>query len=377
MARDLHSACCLALALSMGAALAIQNDCRGEVIASDSASDPAYSDGWQGLNGFVAAETGMDNGGFGFLPWDFEAGEGFWEPGHSPYDEPHFIDEGPSSFNNLGAPAFALTNGNVPLFGYTTIATRPFAQPLMVGDRFSVDIDNPVMRKLAEFDSAGFIVSLRTAGDAERFGFYATQDFNNDEWTITDNRGDETASGLTDEAGSSGFNFTFKLTGEEAYRLTITPRSGGAPLIFEGMLAGSGRGEIRRIQFLTFGNGSGDGRTMATGEREFYFNNLRVESSGAPGPVQMPGDCNQDGTLDLSDAVCLLFRLFQGGALPCGPNLLDPGNISLLDANGNAGVDLSDAIWVLGFLFRGSDPPVLGTACQPIDGCPDNSAKCE
>src|SRR5687768_12403594 len=80
-----------------------------EIIASDSASDPAYGDGWQGLNGYVAAETGSDNGGFGFLPWDFEEDDAFWEADRSPYPTAHFIDTGPSSFNTLGAPAFALT----------------------------------------------------------------------------------------------------------------------------------------------------------------------------------------------------------------------------------------------------------------------------
>src|SRR5688572_16649803 len=193
-------ALCVALAAASG-----PTTLPAEIIASDSASDPAYGDGWQGLNGFVAGETGSDNGGFGFLPWDFEAGEGFWESGNSPYDTAHFIDTEPSSFNDLGAPAFAFTNANRPLFGYTTLATRPFAQPLRPGDQISVDIDNPRMQKLAPLDSAGFVITLRTAANAERFGFYTTQDFNNDEWTITDLAGDEKTSGLSDLEGSAGF----------------------------------------------------------------------------------------------------------------------------------------------------------------------------
>jgi hypothetical protein len=361
--------------LSLGVGLGILDDCRGGVIAVDSASDPAYGDGWQGLNGVNAAETGMDDGGSGFLPWNFD--DTWWEAVRSPYNEPHFIDTKPSSYNNLGAPAFALTNGNVPYNGYTTTATRPFARALKVGDQVSVDIDNPAMQPLAAFDSTGFIIGLQTASGMERFGFYTTQGFNDDQWSITDSRGSETASGLTAEAGSSGFKLTFKLTGEETYKLTITPRGGGAPLTFEGNLANPGKGEIGRIQFLMYGNGSGDGRNMATGERELYFNSLLIEPSGGPASTQRPSDCNQDGSLDISDAVCLLFRLFQGGILPCGNSLSDAGNFKLLDANGDAHVDISDAVWVLGYLFRGSNPPVLGSACQPIDGCPDNSAKCE
>jgi hypothetical protein len=376
MIRDLHRACRLTLLVGLSAALTIQEDCRGGVIAADSASDPDYSDGWQGLHEVVAAEMGMDNGGFGFLPWDFEVDEGFWEPLRCPYDRPHLIDTQPTQFNDLGAPAFALTNANIPYFGYTTIATRPFAQALRVGDQLSVDIDNPVMQKLAEFDSAGLIVRLQTASGAERFGLFTTQDFNNDEWTISDSRGDETATGFTDEEGNAGFKFAFKLTGEETYQLTITPRGGGDPLTFEGTLTGTGKGELSKIQFLMFGNGSGDGRNFPTGEREFYFDNLMIESSG-PAAVQKPSDCNQDGSLDISDGVCLLLRLFAGGELPCEGSLDAPGTRALLDANGDASVDISDAVWILGFLFSGLDPPVLGAHCRQIDGCPDNATMCE
>jgi hypothetical protein len=35
----------------------------------------------------------------------------------------------------------------------------------------------------------------------ERFGLFTTQDFNNDEWTINDSRGDETATTFTDVEG--------------------------------------------------------------------------------------------------------------------------------------------------------------------------------
>ena len=357
-------------------AMAAQGSLRSEVIASDSASDPAYADGWQGLNGVDPSETGADNGGLGFLPWDFEADEGYWEPGHSPYDTPHFVVTEPNAFNDLGAPAFALTNGNVPMFGFTTLATRPFALPLRPGDEISVDIDNPVMQKLAVFDSAGFIISLRTTADSERFGLFTTDDFNNDEWTITDSRGDQTATGLSDVEGSSGFRFAFELTGGETYTLTLTPH-GGTGSSFQGTLAMPGGGEITRIQFLVFGNGSGDGHTMPTGEREFYLNNLKIESRGEVGPEQRPSDCNQDGGVDISDAVCLLSRLFQGGELPCGTAITDPGNVGLLDANGDGAVDLSDAVRLLDFLFRGAAPPVLGLECRPIEGCPDNGERCD
>ena len=347
-----------------------------EVIASDDASDPAYADGWQGLKGAVASETGSDNGGTGFLPWNFD--DTYWEASASPYPQPHFIDTKPSSFNQLGAPAFALTDGNVPFYGYTTTATRPFAAALAVGAQVSVDVDNPLMQLLTPLDSCGFLIQLLTDKKVDRFGLYTTKNFDNDQWTITDSRGDQTPTQFTDLAGSSGFKFTLKLTGEDDYQVTITPRSGG-PLTFTGQLAHPGTGAVKSIQFVTYGNGSGDGHARATGEREFYFNHLLIESGEVqPAATQKPSDCNQDGRLDISDAICLLFILFGGGTnIPCGGDLHGAGTVSVLDANGDHSVDISDAIWTLGFLFTGSAPPALGQACQSIAGCPDNGGRCQ
>ena len=70
--------------------------------------------------------------------------------------------------------------------------------------------------------------------------------------------------------------------------------------------------------------------------------------------IQKPSDVNQDGALDLSDAVALLGFLFLGTPelLPCGDGeASDPGNITLLDENGDGGIDISDAVGVLGFLY--------------------------
>src|SRR4029450_13407381 len=95
--------------------------------------------------------------------------------------------------------------------------------------------------------------------------------------------------------------------------------------------------------------------------------------------LQRPGDCNQDGSLNISDAICLLGHLFLGSpeTLPCEGGTIDnPGNLTLEDLNGDNGVNLSDAVRLLGYLFSGSAPPPLGTECLPIFGCPDNSAKC-
>ena len=86
----------------------------------------------------------------------------------------------------------------------------------------------------------------------------------------------------------------------------------------------------------------------------------------------MPGDCNQDGELDLSDVICLLGHLFQGTPenLPCST---DAANLGLMDCNQDGGIDLSDAIYKLAFLFQGGPGLVAGSTCISIGNCPENS----
>ena len=101
---------------------------------------------------------------------------------------------------------------------------------------------------------------------------------------------------------------------------------------------------------------------------------------GTPGTVEnidsdnlrLPGDANEDGRLDLSDAIRLLGILFLlgDGSLPCGAaEITDAGSRDLLDVNGDRGVDLTDAISLLLHLFQGGDPPALGSTCRTMRPC--------
>jgi hypothetical protein len=62
------------------------------------------------------------------------------------------------------------------------------------------------------------------------------------------------------------------------------------------------------------------------------------------------GDANDDGRVDLSDALAILGVLFLGeaGEFRCGGSA---------DVNDSGKADVSDAVAVLGHLFLGSDPP--------------------
>jgi len=110
---------------------------------------------------------------------------------------------------------------------------------------------------------------------------------------------------------------------------------------------------------------------------EFAFVALQSTPKGVEGH-QLPGDCNQDGDLDISDGICTLGVLFLGDpvAFPCGDGTSgDPANLALGDFNGDGRLDVSDGVATFGFLFGGDDSPhPLGGACVAIPGCPE---RCE
>ncbi len=91
------------------------------------------------------------------------------------------------------------------------------------------------------------------------------------------------------------------------------------------------------------------------------------------GGLQIPGDCNQDSVIDISDAMCLFRFLFTGqlAELPCGDGSQGhPANIALTDWNGDGTLDISDGSALLGFLFINGPPHVLGLLeCVPLEGC--------
>jgi hypothetical protein len=88
--------------------------------------------------------------------------------------------------------------------------------------------------------------------------------------------------------------------------------------------------------------------------------------------AQLPGDGNQDGRRNIVDPIHLLESLLVGTTrLACADgSARAPGNVDLLDANGDGAVDLSDAISQLLFLFGRGLPPPQGVGCRLMLGCP-------
>jgi hypothetical protein len=66
------------------------------------------------------------------------------------------------------------------------------------------------------------------------------------------------------------------------------------------------------------------------------------------------GDVNNDGSIDLEDAVFILNYVLRGGP---SPEPLASG-----DVDGDCEVDLGDVVYLLNYLFKGGSNPVLGCA---------------
>jgi hypothetical protein len=77
------------------------------------------------------------------------------------------------------------------------------------------------------------------------------------------------------------------------------------------------------------------------------------------------GDCNDDGEVDISDAVFTLSSLFLGEGKPSCDDACD--------SNDDGAVDLSDAVNTLGALFLGNaEPPLPGMRDCGVDPTDDN-----
>ena len=80
---------------------------------------------------------------------------------------------------------------------------------------------------------------------------------------------------------------------------------------------------------------------------------------GGGGPDYVCGDCNADGTANITDAVYLITYIFGGGP---PPNPLESG-----DANCDGSANITDAVYLIQYIFGGGPPP-----CDTDDnGVPD------
>ena len=107
-----------------------------------------------------------------------------------------------------------------------------------------------------------------------------------------------------------------------------------------------------------------------------------LESGGSPGAEdptefsaggQIPGDSNQDGRLNISDALHLVGLVFEvPNGFPCEDgHALDTANLLVFDINGDSRIDGSDVVYALLYLFVDGQPPLQGVECIDARDCPN------
>ena len=87
-------------------------------------------------------------------------------------------------------------------------------------------------------------------------------------------------------------------------------------------------------------------------------------------PTFLRGDANEDGGVDIADAIFMLYSLMLGGT---------PSSCTdATDANDDGAHDISDIIFVLNYQFQnGSAPPAPGPSQCGIDMTPDDGLGCD
>ncbi|MGE4631440.1 MAG: choice-of-anchor B family protein [Planctomycetota bacterium] len=105
------------------------------------------------------------------------------------------------------------------------------------------------------------------------------------------------------------------------------------------------------------GNGVGDDEDIASGT------SADTDGDGIPDECQcnefVRGELNDDGQIDLSDAVTLLMYLFSTGSTP--------NPLERADINDSGSIDIADVVYLVAYLFQGGPPP---PPPFPDPGCP-------
>jgi hypothetical protein len=65
----------------------------------------------------------------------------------------------------------------------------------------------------------------------------------------------------------------------------------------------------------------------------------------------IPGDANNEGEVNIGDAVYLIAYVFKGGPAPA-PYALCSG-----DANCDCQLNIGDAVYIIAYVFKGGPPP--------------------
>src|SRR5262245_142524 len=291
--------------------------CYAVQLAFDSADDPVYADGWQGIThagtdgGGVQLTTG-DNGGFGFTAWNFESAYvssgGFNYGNYSYFDIKDIVPAG-GPFNNIGKSWRLASN---PTSG-TNRAGRGFS-PLQIGQTLEVVFDNPTRRQFFK----GYFIRLNggtggvngnicqkdpapctVGGTVARKMYLSRFEYLNDgEWSIVDTGNpDYIGTGVFDtDTAAAGALFSVTRTGDDTYDVLLDPFGPGPSFTASRTFANPGV-PVDWIEFTFFNTVTDTGSPPATAT-DFYFRSMQITG---PAPAGVPGDYNKDGTVNAAD----------------------------------------------------------------------------
>ena len=137
----------------------------------------------------------------------------------------------------------------------------------------------------------------------------------------------------------------------------------------------------RNLHFLVSGNIGGDAATdlVFSGDDGVFQVIGTLDETPKPNKNQIFGDCNQDGEINIADALCIFGVLFIGtpSKFPCGDGTAGhQGNIDMLDRSlSSTMVNISAGTSLLRILFLQSPSPGSieeQPTCILIPDCPEN-----
>jgi hypothetical protein len=303
--------------------------CYAVQLAYDNASNSVYTDGWQA----------GDNGGFGFEPWDFTTDAS--SEGLSIHRMDGVPPTAPTSFNALGT---AWTLGNTtfhtpPPSGDVARAGRGFS-PLQVGQTIKVVIDNPTKEAFyrgyfVRFNSRngmtgggnicyGNAACTPGTNPAQKLNVRTFEYFSYGQWGV--GNGGAASFHRIDlfdvDTAAAGAEIDVTLTAPDTYQLTFDP-FGAAPTYTEtGLLADPGQ-PLDWLEFTFFNTNA-----QAGVDSEFFIRSIEIVGAAPPG---VPGDYNNDGTVNAADYVIWRKKLGTTFQLPNEVSGVTPGSVTQED----------------------------------------------
>jgi hypothetical protein len=106
--------------------------------------------------------------------------------------------------------------------------------------------------------------------------------------------------------------------------------------------------------------------------------NLIIRDAPGVGGMQLPGDCDQDGSRTIADVMCMVKLAYPGFLLldrspQAPPCATDEGTTAVLDLSGDSRVNGSDILLLADFLFGSGSPPGECFGVDEAFGCAQNS----